>query len=557
MRTTDTPPASDAHAGAVLRDVGGDGDRDAAGRALRDVDDGAAPAISQSTGFGVSPAAARRAAVRVPRPPVKILFLSANTRDHDRLAADEEYRAIEQRIRAARHRDAFRLIAKLAVRRSDLQDALLEHRPHVVHFACHGSSQSEILLTGDGRASDLVPAASLASLFEVVRDGLVLVVFNACFAGGQADAIRACASAAIGMHAQVEDAAAIRFASALYGALADGCSIHDACELGRAALDGPQRALPQLVPRPGLDLRRVRLVRPARWRALVAIATGLAACAGIVAWQWQPTGHHEPPPAIRGMVRFAATSVQPGVFDRSRRPQCTTLVASDDCAEPALKRVTPVRLEAFEMDVLEVSNADLAGWLNATADHWTADGHGRILARPSGLPLVLAAEPCLGGLAVTADGRVIVSPDKARWPAVCVTWHGASEYCRAQHKRLPLTAEWELAAKGADGRPFPWGSDLPRVDGVAFGVRDGASPQPRDVGTSLLDVSPEGVHDLAGNVAEWVDDGGIADHHVVRGGSWGSRDACHLLGSNCQRMQVDRFNKDLGFRCASSVIDRQ
>ena len=171
---------------------------------------------------------------------------------------------------------------------------------------------------------------------------------------------------------------------------------------------------------------------------------------------------------------------------------------------------------------------------------------------------MLATEGCGGGLAITAEGRALASPDKARWPAVCVTWHGANEYCRAQHKRLPLEAEWELAAKGREGRPFPWGADLPRQDGVAFDSRDGAAAHPGDVGSSPQDVSPEGVHDLGGNVAEWVEDGrGVIDAKTIRGGSWGSRGPCHLLGSGCKRIRTDEhsYSKDVGFRCASSVID--
>jgi formylglycine-generating enzyme required for sulfatase activity len=172
------------------------------------------------------------------------------------------------------------------------------------------------------------------------------------------------------------------------------------------------------------------------------------------------------------------------------------------------------------------------------------------------ISLVLVAEECGGGLTITADGRVRADPAKINWPAVCVTWHGASEFCRAQGKRLPLEAEWELAAKGQHGRPFAWGDELPRRDGVTFDRRDGAAAHPRDVGASPQDVSPEGVHDLAGGVAEWVDDNrGLAGEKTIRGGSWASRGPCHLLGSGRKHVPAERFSKDVGFRCASSVLD--
>jgi serine/threonine-protein kinase len=172
------------------------------------------------------------------------------------------------------------------------------------------------------------------------------------------------------------------------------------------------------------------------------------------------------------------------------------------------------------------------------------------------VPLVLASEDCFSALTVTPEGHMVASPDKARWPAVCVTWHGADAYCRAQHKRLPLAVEWELAAKGAHGRPFPWGGEVPSQDRSVFDLRDGAAPHPRDVSSSPQDVSPEGIHDLGGNVAEWVEDGrGGIDARTIRGGSWGSRGPCHLLGSGCKRIGAGEYSSDVGFRCASSVVN--
>src|SRR4051812_37742045 len=78
-----------------------------------------APPADDDAGHAVRPgrlAIARSARIGRTGRPVTILFLSGHAREHGRLALDEEYRAIEQRIRAARHRDAFQLIPKLAVR---------------------------------------------------------------------------------------------------------------------------------------------------------------------------------------------------------------------------------------------------------------------------------------------------------------------------------------------------------------------------------------------------------------------------------------------------------
>jgi formylglycine-generating enzyme required for sulfatase activity len=259
------------------------------------------------------------------------------------------------------------------------------------------------------------------------------------------------------------------------------------------------------------------------------------------------------------MVRFDGGTTRPGVFAASARPRpCASLTVAEDAAvleHP--EQVAEVRLEPFDLDELEVTNRELAEWLNAQADTWAATPDGVVNTRRGGaIPLVLAAEECGGGLTLSADGRVHAHPAQLNWPAVCVTWHGASEYCRAQKKRLPLEAEWELAAKGRSGRPFPWGDEMPRQDGVTFDLRDSAVAHPQNVGTSLQDVSPEGVRDLGGSVAEWVeDDRGLEGEKTIRGGSWASRGPCHLLGSGRKHVPAARFARDVGFRCASSVID--
>lgn len=143
---------------------------------------------------------------------------------------------------------------------------------------------------------------------------------------------------------------------------------------------------------------------------------------------------------------------------------------------------------------------------------------------------------------------------------VCVTWNGANQYCINQsNKRLPHELEWELAAKGAEGRPFPWGTDRPREDGVAFNLGSGVNGHPRDVETSAQDVTPEGVHDLGGNVAEWVEySQHVAGITMMRGGSWSSQDPCDVLGSHCRYVKaVEKYSwgPNDGFRCARSVLE--
>src|SRR5439155_1579221 len=104
-----------------------------------------------------------------------------------------------------------------------------------------------------------------------------------------------------------------------------------------------------------------------------------------------------------------------------------------------------------------------------------------------------------------------------RWPVVGVTWADAQAYARwattrAQGRgqrltyRLPTNAEWEKAARGVDGRPFPWGRDV--LPGLLRGPREeGQSPTLDVVGAHAEDESPYGIADMGGCVREWCQDG--------------------------------------------------
>ena len=302
----------------------------------------------------------------------------------------------------------------------------------------------------------------------------------------------------------------------------------------------------------------------ARRRWMLGFLAGAAAGASLVlacVLLWPKNPPLAPPP--NDMARFSAASIRPGVFAAGSRPQeCSALTGSEDCAvleHPETNGETPVA--SFDLDRREVTNEEFAGWLNANVDLWKLTPYSIVTTQGNPAIPLIRTEQCGDGLTITPDNRAHVGAEAARWPVVCVSWYGANEYCRAHDKRLPLDTEWELAAKGAEGRPFPWGTDLPRQDAVAFELRSTAAVHPRAVGDSLQDVTPEGVHDLGGNVAEWVEDrrGSPSDpsEKTLRGGSFASIGPCHLLGSGCRHIPADKYQKDIGFRCARSVIDRQ
>jgi AAA-like domain/TIR domain/CHAT domain len=167
----------------------------------------------------------------------KILILAANPKDTTNLRLNEEVREIQTGLERSRQRDQFEIISRWAVRPNDLQRALLDHEPQIVHFSGHGAGTQGLILEDDAGKMQLVSAESLARLFKLFQNKVECVLLNACYSEVQAEAICQHIDYVVGMNQAIGDRAAIKFAVGFYDGLGAGRSLEDAFESGCIAME--------------------------------------------------------------------------------------------------------------------------------------------------------------------------------------------------------------------------------------------------------------------------------------------------------------------------------
>ncbi len=196
-----------------------------------------------------------------------------------------------------------------------------------------------------------------------------------------------------------------------------------------------------------------------------------------------------------------------------------------------------VDVNAFELTATPVTNAQYAAFVRAT-------GHVAPIDWDGGTP-----------------------PGHQDHPVTHVDWHDATAFCRWAGGRLPTEAEWERAARGVDGRLYPWGEDPPD-DGRAHAFHGLKRGSTAPVGAAPGGASPYGLLDMAGNVWEWVssayrpypydagdgrEDPESDESRALRGGSYASLTHGHLRCARRSASRPGRRSAHIGFRVARPV----
>ncbi|MDE2819923.1 MAG: SUMF1/EgtB/PvdO family nonheme iron enzyme [Chloroflexota bacterium] len=280
-------------------------------------------------------------------------------------------------------------------------------------------------------------------------------------------------------------------------------------------------------------------------------------------------------PEILQVLRSLAVSVPGGTFTMGTLP-AEVIVAVEECtvrdggaclaayAEDSYP-AHAVTVDAFLMETTEVTLEQYVAFLNVR-------GPGSHLNGCAGFPCIQTRNESADAPIVFDSANYSIPGILPQYPAYGMTWYGAREYCETIGRRLPTEAEWERAARGDDGRIYPWGNTWDNALAKTNRPLD-TPPGPLPIASYPLGASVYGVYDLAGNMAEWVSDWYSERYYealagqdiavnpagpvtglqkVLRGGSW---NGVPFFSRAVHRQYWDpsEGQRWIGFRCAADI----
>lgn len=282
-----------------------------------------------------------------------------------------------------------------------------------------------------------------------------------------------------------------------------------------------------------------------------------------------------PPPA----------DIPPLTFDTGTDSESWALIPEGEFLSGLHSHETLVDYD-YEMMITTVTNSQFADYLNESlakgtikivgneivgyypGDEFRAYEHEEEIAAGDWLHIPLDES----GLRLERTGETFEAlPGYEDRPMVHVTWFGAKAYCEFYDWRLPSEVEWEKAARGTDGRPFPWGHKIESQNANYYSSHDLFEKILGDLGDTspvgfyngktydgfetLDSPSPYGLYDMAGNVWQWTGDVYEYQHYrYMRGGS--KNDYAYNLRVWTRNNATPVYNSpNVGFRCARDVSE--
>ena len=320
--------------------------------------------------------------------------------------------------------------------------------------------------------------------------------------------------------------------------------------------------------------------------ALILGGIGLVLVVGAVGVVGVMKGREKKPEAVASTLPASAAQVPPKVEPSCPKSAIKILpgnffMGSDDKDDFEFERPAHrvALTKPFCMDVFEV-----------TVDDYKAASDGGDVKRASqsnDWEGITAAEK----KAFDPLCNIRAPEDRGKHPINCVSWDMADSYCKAKRMRLPSEAEWEFAARGPDGRKYPWGDELPGAnflnacgrECIAWGKKnhldptgmgtpmyqdDDGFPTTAPVGSFPAGKSRYGIQDVVGNVWEWVSDyhapysadeqtdpkgPEVGEDRVIRGGAWNGAMASWVRPTFRYHDTPTKRSHGIGFRCAMTL----
>jgi len=409
------------------------------------------------------------------RPPLRILGIVSDPRDVRPLQVEQEWRQLHDVLADLQSRHLLVLERLAQATWPALQARLRGEAIHILHFIGHGDfdvahNTGGLIFEEETGRSSLINATDLATLLHD-HHALRLVFLNACqgaqggrsdpFAGVAQKLVQQGTPAVLAMQFPVSDKAAIALAGAFYRTLAEGDPVDAALSEARKAISlaGDDR----------------------EWGTPVLFSRS-------------PDNH---------LLTLWDGDARPLIERQAWEPETVLipggpfLMGSDDDAEDE-KPQRQVELPDFRMGKTPITNAQYAEFL----------AHNPEQPEPRRADWFLRQPP----------------QGKEDHPVVSVSWHDAVAYCAwlsrkevtGRRYRLPSEAEWEKAARGKDGRRYPWGNAW--QEGAANVDSNDTTP----VTAHVSGASPDGCLDMLGNVQEWTNTQAGWEERIYRGGSYRS-----------------------------------